>query len=163
MRTIVTGNRAGPARRARRRRQAGLTLIELMISVAVVGIIAAVAYPVYINQVTKSRRADAKASLLRVLNLQEIYFGDNQTYLIPADAAEWSTKLRWSYGPLSEQGHYTLAFAACGARALTSCVQATATKRAGGLQKDDGQCTAFVANTDGTRTATGSLGNRCWQ
>jgi len=154
-------NRAAGAARARRQR--GVTLVELMITVAIIGIIAAVAYPIYTAQTTKARRSDAKSSILRVLNLQEIYFGDNQTYVVPADVAEWTSKVHWNYGPLSENGYYTLALAQCGARALTSCIQVTATKKAGGLQAGDTDCTAFTANTDGTRTATGSLGNRCWQ
>jgi type IV pilus assembly protein PilE len=44
-------------------RTLGFTLIELMVSVAIVGILAAIAYPSYMNSVRKSNRADAKAEL----------------------------------------------------------------------------------------------------
>ena len=44
-------------------RQRGLTLVELMVVVAVMAIIATIAYPIYTNQVQKSRRADAKVAL----------------------------------------------------------------------------------------------------
>ncbi|WP_431024544.1 type IV pilin protein [Halomonas sp. H5] len=47
-----------------RRRQAGFTLIEVMIAVAVVAILAAIAYPSYIRYVTESRRTEAKAILM---------------------------------------------------------------------------------------------------
>ena len=48
----------------RRTTAQGFTLIELMITVAVVGILAAIAYPSYNEHVRKTRRADARAVLL---------------------------------------------------------------------------------------------------
>lgn len=47
------------------RRHAGVTLLELMIVVVIVGILAAIAYPSYQDQVRKSRRADGKGALLQ--------------------------------------------------------------------------------------------------
>ncbi len=44
----------------------GFTLIEVMIVVAIIAILAAIAYPSYLEQVRKSRRSDAKASLMEV-------------------------------------------------------------------------------------------------
>ncbi|WP_416138248.1 type IV pilin protein [Halomonas sp. HK25] len=48
------------------RRTAGFTLIELMIAVAIVGILASIAYPSYQRYVLESRRTDAKSSLMQV-------------------------------------------------------------------------------------------------
>lgn len=53
------------------KRVKGFTLIELMIVVAIVGILAAIAYPSYTEQVRKSRRADATGALLGFANAME--------------------------------------------------------------------------------------------
>ncbi len=60
--------------------QQAFTLIELMIVVAIVGIIASIAYPSYTEMVEKSRRADAKGALLGFANAMERYFTENNSY-----------------------------------------------------------------------------------
>jgi len=59
----------------------GFTLIELMITVAIVGILAGIAYPSYQDSVRKSRRADAQGALLGFANAMERYFTVNNSYL----------------------------------------------------------------------------------
>lgn len=60
----------------------GFTLIELMIVVAIVGILAAIAFPSYQNHVTKTRRADAQSALTGFAAAMERYYTDNRnTYL----------------------------------------------------------------------------------
>tara|TARA_R110002050_G_scaffold12166_5_gene40235 strand:+ start:3194 stop:3640 length:447 start_codon:yes stop_codon:yes gene_type:complete len=58
----------------------GFTLIEVMITVAIVGILASVAYPSYVDFVTRSNRAEALQELTRFANLQEQYFIDHRAY-----------------------------------------------------------------------------------
>jgi type IV pilus assembly protein PilE len=58
----------------------GFTLVELMIAVAVVGILATVAYPSYVNQLRQSRRTDAKIALLDLAARQERFFSVNNVY-----------------------------------------------------------------------------------
>ena len=59
----------------------GFTLIELMIVVAVIGILAAIAYPSYQEHVNKSRRADAQASLFELAQFMERHYTSNGGYL----------------------------------------------------------------------------------
>lgn len=61
-------------------KQKGFTLIELMIVVAIIAILAAVAYPSYQDSVTKARRSDAKADLVTLANFMERYFSENYQY-----------------------------------------------------------------------------------
>lgn len=60
--------------------QNGFTLIELMITVAIIGILAGIAYPSYQDHVFKSRRADAKAALSGLANAMERYYTENNDY-----------------------------------------------------------------------------------
>lgn len=61
-------------------RHRGFTLIELMIVVAIVGILAAIAYPAYRDQVRKSYRADCAGALTSLANAMERYRTTNNTY-----------------------------------------------------------------------------------
>lgn len=62
------------------RKHSGFTLIELMIVVAVIGILAAIAYPSYQNSIIKGNRANAQAFLMEVAQRQQQYLLDNRAY-----------------------------------------------------------------------------------
>ena len=58
----------------------GFTLIEVMITVVIVGILAAIAYPNYTQFVAKGARADGLAGVMHVANLQEQYYLDHRSF-----------------------------------------------------------------------------------
>jgi type IV pilus assembly protein PilE len=58
----------------------GFTLIEVMIVVAIIGILSAVAYPSYLSYIQKGARSDAKAVLMESAQFMERFFTTNNTY-----------------------------------------------------------------------------------
>jgi type IV pilus assembly protein PilE len=61
-------------------RQAGVTLMELLIVVAIISMIAAYAYPSYTQFVTRSKRAIGASALLQIADRQQQFFMDNKRY-----------------------------------------------------------------------------------
>lgn len=137
-----------------RRKQAGFTLIEVVVAVAIVGILASIAYPSYTETMRKSRRADAKVVLTDAAAREERWFTENNAYTTNVN------NLGGSGGTLySEEGYYniTVSNAACGD---TSCFMLTATPVAGGVQVSDTDCATLTLSHTGAKGSTG--GGNCW-
>jgi len=61
-------------------RNGGFTLIEMMITVAIIGILAAIALPAFQNYQNRSRRSEAFANLAAIVKLEKAYFGEFSAY-----------------------------------------------------------------------------------
>jgi len=70
-----------------RRLNLGFTLIELMIVVAIIGILTSIAYPSYQGSIMKSRRVDAQGALMGLANAMERYYTVNNFYPSPSSSA----------------------------------------------------------------------------
>jgi len=79
-------------------RSQGFTLIELMIVVAIVAILAAIAYPGYRNYIIRGQLVDATQGLAAVRANMERYFQDNRTYLAVGTFTPPCTATNVAYG-----------------------------------------------------------------
>ena len=66
--------------RERAQEEKGFTLIELLVVILIIGILAAIAIPSFINQRSKGQDAEAKAAVKTAAEAEETYFTDNQVY-----------------------------------------------------------------------------------
>lgn len=118
---------------AKRQPQGGFSLIEVMITVAIVAIVAAIALPSYGQYVTKSRRADGIAELSRIMQQQEKYFLNELSYVTDLSTLGFSVK---NNAVASEGGYYTVKASACQGSTISRCVRLIASPQ--GSQSDDG-------------------------
>lgn len=81
-----------------RKLQTGFTMIEIMIVVAIVGILAAIALPSYTDYITRSRIAETTAALSDFRTRMEQYYQDNRTYVCGAATAPLpGNTTNWTY------------------------------------------------------------------
>lgn len=140
------------------RRVRGFSLIELLVAVAIVGIVAAIALPAYDSHVRRSHRAAAKALLSEVASRQESFFLDRKAYAgtLTELGYEANTMYVGNDGQArasADGARYAVTITAAGVTRYT--IQASAR---GGQSKDVG-CTTLTLDQAGSRTpATGD----CW-
>lgn len=130
-----------------------MTLIELMVAVAIVGILAAIAYPSYQAYVIRSNRTDATRALTVDAQALERCYSQNFTYLGCPTVTTTAIS--------SPNGYYSVTIPA--ATLAASSYVITATPAAGSVQNKDGQCTSFSLDSSGTQTSTGTASAQtCW-
>ena len=129
----------------------GFTLIELMITVAILAIVAAVAIPAYTSYVDRGKRAEARTALLDIAARQERYYSNNRQYAANLNDLKLS-------GTKSENGYYTLSITPRPSGSNNQDFDATATPSGW----TDDKCGNLGIDETGAKTQ--SLGDRalCW-
>jgi len=145
-------------------KNAGFSLIELMIVVAVIGILAAVAYPSYTNSVMKGKRAEGRAALAELLQQQERYMTQNNTYLSFTNAAGTTTPAAaattfkvFSGDSLAKSAYLLKASVCDGTTAIRDCVMVEAVPTF-----TDAEAGTLQMLSSGSKSCTGTKTSVCW-
>jgi type IV pilus assembly protein PilE len=135
------------------RHHVGVTLLELLVTLALVGILAALAYPSYRGSLLRAHRIEAIDALLAVAAAQERFHVQHGRYAWRLDDGTDSPEQGLNIAAVTIGGHYQLG--------LTD-----ATPRAGSGQEADERCSRFSIHANGRRSAADRHGTdttwHCW-
>lgn len=129
----------------------GFTLIELMVTVAIVGILAAIAYPLYTHQLIEGRRSAAESTLMDIAQREQQYILDQRAYAYGTSTNAVATNLNVTI-PSNVQQFYTITVAQ-GATTTPPSFIATATPIAGSAQASD---VTLTIDQTGSKAPTGT-------
>ncbi|WP_345740388.1 type IV pilin protein [Halomonas getboli] len=145
---IETSHQHQPRRTPRGRREQGFTLIELMITVAIIAILAAIAYPSYTRYVEKARRTDGMSALTNTAGQLERCYTVGSDYTAdncPSGSFD------------SEEGFYSVT--------ITASAASFTLKASPQSKQSDDDCGVFTLNQQGERgneKSDGTSIDECW-
>jgi type IV pilus assembly protein PilE len=144
-------------------KQHGFSLVELMIVVAIIAILARIAYPTYQDSLVKSRRADAKAALSELSVFMERWYTTNGCYTSGSCATSTTTAptLPFLVAPKSGKVNYNLSVVTTPSTFTLTAAPIRAT--------DDATCGSLTLTNTGTKGAivgttalTDAAAAACW-
>lgn len=170
----LTISHSATTEHCRQARQAGMTLIELLIVFVIVGILAAIAVPSYQGYLVKGKRADARAVLSEASNWLERNYVANGCYNYASvtncqGQSGTAVTLPFTASPKSGTANYkiTIAYAASGQQytlSATPCGNGGAGCSAGSANFTDPDCDVLTLNNLGQQGESGSKDVAyCWQ
>ena len=129
--------------------QKGFTLVELLVVVVIIGILASIAYPGYIESVRKSNRADAKSTMMQVASQEERYYTENNVYGTITDIGNAASPLP------SGSGRHNITV-------VTANTNTTYTITATPVASDPTCGNLTMTNTGVTGNSAGAAAGICW-
>ncbi len=148
----------------------GFTLIELIVTVTVVGILSMIAMPAYQSYVLRSNRAAGKAALVDMVSREEAWFVDRKAYTsdlsslhlqtyLSRDGSTSATQVGDSIYKLSVAGITT---GNCPSTANLSTVGYTVIAEPVKVQVKDTSCATLCLTSTGIRLASAGTATKCW-
>jgi type IV pilus assembly protein PilE len=151
--------------RSLHRRMRGITLIELLTVIIILGVLASIAVPTYRRYLIRSQRTEAKIALLQLQTAQEKYYSQYNRYTDKVTAKSTATTPGLGLPGTTETGKYVVSVINLGAGGQT--YTGIAAPAIDGGQADDKDCGAFMINERGVRSNSwkGSPKNAqtCWK
>jgi type IV pilus assembly protein PilE len=138
----------------------GFTLIEMMIAVAILGILAAIAYPQYVEYVAKGRRAECRSALLLAAQKMEKFYSNNNLYPSTLGAARIASNSNdgnpGASCTIDELTVLTSTPPAAGGTPATFSLTARTTY-------NDRYCTTLTLTETSLKDGSGPDKSRCWR
>jgi type IV pilus assembly protein PilE len=143
---------------SRPRLHQGFTLVELLIVVAIIGILSAVAYPNYVEHVRKGHRAEARSVLLGAAQHMQLFLGANDRYDVSRAGVAVALPAPYQRSPQAGTQRYAITLAAVDRSTFT--LQATPV---GPMAGD--KCGSFTLTNTGIRNVAGGTSSaaECWK
>jgi type IV pilus assembly protein PilE len=143
--------------------QRGFTLSEMLVVLAILTVLAAVAYPNYAGHIARTRRIEGQIALIEAMQQQERYHLQHNSYVeFSSSAGAEALGLRWWSGTSAALSAYELDAHACSGQDIADCVEVRA--RPGTAKVDgrfqDPECGALTLDSQGTHASQGT--GRCW-
>lgn len=141
----------------------GFTIIELMITLMILAILAAIAFPSYQESVLKAKRTEGRAALMKTMQQQERYYSLHTTYLTFSSASIDANEKRFSWfsGENAASSFYEISAQSCKDKNLRDCVLLTAqpgTSKVNAYYRDP-KCGKLTLTSSGEKTAEA---DGCW-
>ncbi|MFZ6845987.1 type IV pilin protein [Undibacterium sp. RuTC16W] len=146
----------------------GFSMIELLITLVIMGILSSIAYSSYVSSVIKTKRSQAKSSLMQLMQQEERFYTQNNSYIVFSQASTDANekKFKWYSGDTATSSSYEITATACTGDTIQNCVLLTAVPGTANVDSNfkDLQCGNFTMTSTGVKNFSGTNGSKdiCW-